>query len=156
MDEIRLKNIVASPFVSRGRNEIDKKTFVNYLSMNMGWLSPSVVEDLIFFSEISGLLSVENNRIKPLFDIKETSLRNFNPAGIEDELKKEKSLTDIFQFMLDNNLDKKKVIEEIKEIRVKFNDVIRMEVIALLLCRRHNLEYPEINSVEKSLLEGLS
>jgi len=153
MDEIRLKNIVASPFISRGINEIDRKTFVNYLSMNMGWLSPAVVEDLIEISEVYGLLWVEDDTIKPLFDLKETSLRGFNPAGIEDDLKKENVLLDIFQFMIDTKLEKRKLIEEIKELRAKFNDVVHMEVIALLLCRRHNLEYPEINSVEESLLK---
>jgi Uncharacterized protein conserved in archaea (DUF2240). len=55
--------------------------------------------------------------------------------------------------MLSNELEKRKLIEEIKELRAKFNDVVHMEVIALLLCRRHNLEYSEINSVEESLLK---
>jgi Uncharacterized protein conserved in archaea len=82
MDEIRLKNIVASPFISRGINEIDRKTFVNYLSMNMGWLSPRVVEDLIEISEVYGLLWVEDDTIKPLFDLKETSLKSLILRGL--------------------------------------------------------------------------
>ena len=48
-------------------------------------------------------------------------------------------------------IDKKRAVREIGELRAKFRDALCIKAVVLLLCRRYDLDHPEFDKVEKML-----
>jgi len=79
-----LKAAVASPFISKGESEIDRKSFVNYLSINMGWIPPAAVEDLLKLAFLYGFVDEVDGRIRIAPGMDKVNMRDFNPQRIEE------------------------------------------------------------------------
>lgn len=67
MNDIRL--CIAAFFRSKGKNVVTSDEFLMGISMNMRWMSYKDAERLLSFSAANGLVEIDGEYVRPLFDI---------------------------------------------------------------------------------------
>ena len=132
-----LKAAVASPFISKGENEIDRKSFVNYLSINMGWIPPAAVEDLLKLAFLYGFIDEVDGRIRIAPGMDRVSMRDFNPQRIEEKLKGSKTLLNMLSLVK----DPEEASEKFRALRDKYGDHLHDEAIMLLVLRERDIDF---------------
>lgn len=132
-----LKAAVASPFISRGESEIDRKSFVNYLSINMGWIPPAAVEDLLKLAFLYGFVDEVDGRIRIAPGMDKVNMRDFNPQRIEEKLRNSKALLEMLALVK----DPEKASERFRALRDKYGDHLHDEAIMLLVLRERDIEF---------------
>lgn len=132
-----VKAAVASPFISYGVDEIDKKSFVNYISINMGWVPPKVAEDLLRLAFLYGFIEEIEDRIRITIDTKSISLRDFNPQSIEKVLNSSRAILDMFSLVSDPY----EASVDFREFEDRYGEHLYDEAIMLLVLRKRDIEY---------------
>lgn len=131
-----LKAVVASPFISYGVSELDKKSFVNYISINMGWVAPRVVDDILKLAFLHGFIEEVDDRIRITMDTGGISMKDFNPQRIEEVIKSSRRVLDMFSLVQDPY----EASLEFRELKAKYGDKLYEEVIMLLILRKRDIE----------------
>ncbi len=132
-----LKAVVASPFISYSVNELDKKNFVNYISINMGWVAPRVVDDILKLAFLHGFIEEIDDRIRITIDTRGISMKDFNPQRIEDVIKSSRRVLDMFSLIQDPY----EASLEFRELETRYAEYLYEEAIMLLILRKRDIEY---------------
>lgn len=132
-----VKAAVASPFISYSVDEIDKKSFVNYISINMGWVPPKIAEDLLKLAFLYGFIEEIEDRIRITIDTKSISLRDFNPQSIEKVLNSSRAILDMFSLVNDPY----EASVDFRELEDRYGEHLYDEAIMLLVLRKRDIEY---------------
>ena len=132
-----LKAVVASPFISYSVNELSKKNFVNYISINMGWVAPRVVDDILKLAFLHGFIEEIDDRIRITLDTRGISMKDFNPQRIEEVIKSSRRVLDMFSLIQDPY----EASLEFRELETKYGDKLYEEAIMLLILRKRDIEH---------------
>jgi hypothetical protein len=132
-----LRAAVASPFISYGVSELDKKSFINYISINMGWIPPRVVEDLIRLAFLNGLIEEIDGRIRLAIDPKSVSMRDFDPKTIEDSLKGSRTVLEMLSLVSDPYESS----AAFRELKARYGEHLHDEALMLMVLRKRDIEY---------------
>jgi len=132
-----LRAAVASPFISYGVSELDKKSFVNYVSISMGWVPPKVAEDLLKLAFLNGFIEEIDSRIRLTIDPKSVSMRDFDPKAIEDSLKGSRIVLDMLSLVSDPY----EASAEFRELKARYGEHLHDEALMLMVLRKRDIEY---------------
>lgn len=149
------KIIIAFVYTRAGKKEMSFSEFYLSLSMDLKWFTINNAKTFTQKAVESNLLKVEKEALKPNFDVDEIRI----PTGYypsknvlsQKESKKETvqiqpeadTLEAIIKKIVEkSNLDKKTILNQIKEIEKEKN--LTAETAALLLGKEYNLEFKGI------------
>ena len=134
--------IIAFVFKRSGKTQLGFSEFYLTLSMELNWFTPEAAKNFVNQAVKQKLLTKKDEQIKPSFDIKNITVpvgfypskQLFKKKEIKTDVKEEDLLKKIIQCIVEKtNLNEKKIIEKIKELKKEKN--LTPEVAALLVCK---------------------
>ena len=155
-----LQNTIASLFKRKGKEIINQKELELLASMELRWFEPQDARKIIELSKEAGLLRNEVDGLAINFDTDTIVIPiGFRPPkDLLSDLEQDSEslfMQVVNQICLKTGFDEKKVIAEINSKQVELNDLIRLEVIAILYAKEHNVDVDKfMDPVKKSLFES--
>ncbi len=155
-----LKQTIASLYKRKGKNIMLAKDLELLVSMELRWFEPKDARKLIDRSISLGLLEESTNGLKPTFDFSSIKI----PLGFTPQKDLISSLNQdedslfirmVNQITLATNIDAEKVIADINANQVKNNDLLTLEVLAILYGNANGVNMDKfIPMVKSKLLSG--
>jgi hypothetical protein len=148
-----LKQIISFVFKIKGKNTIQADDFINIVSYDLHWFSPIETGQLLNLCSELNLVSLEDKKITPTFDIsKVVTAVDFKP---DKRILTYKPKENVFMKIVDKisrdaNINEGDLASEINKTKSEFPAT--NEVIALLVARKHNVKIDEFfDSVENEI-----
>lgn len=149
------KIIITFVFNRSGKKEMSFSEFYLTLSLDLKWFTPDNAKSFTLNSIEYNLLKKEKEQIKPNFNIDEVKIPTvFYPSKnvlFEKDFKNEKTikiqdnntLESILEKIVEkSNLDKKIIINQIKELEKEKN--ITAEIAAILVGKQYHIPFSEL------------
>lgn len=149
----QLRQTIAFLFKRKGEEFLSEKELLFSLSIDLHWFSPDECKKIIDNALELKLLVKTEKGLKPNFDYKKTELPiDFKPGRDILGFKEDVFLRIVNELSEKTGMDKKNVVAEINRLNNELN--IEVEVIALLLVRKYNLDISKfLDDVEKIIME---
>ena len=158
------KIIIAFVYTRAGKKEMSISEFYLSLSMDLKWFTPINAKTFTKKVVENNLLKVENEVLKPNFDVDEIRIpTGYYPSknvlshkDLKEELPQKITVADAFDTILKkivdkSNLDKQTILKKIKEIEKEKNLIT--EIAAVLIGKEYNLDFKEIlEKIQRHLL----
>lgn len=149
-----LRQTVALLFKRKGRETLTEKDFVFSASMDLHWFSPREAQRLLDISRERGLLTFEEGRLRPTFNVREVSVPlDFTPSAalLED------SSVDLFEELVTHiaaraEASPKEVVSQVNGLQGRLG--IYGEVAALLVGLRLGVDMSGLRERVQRLVEA--
>jgi hypothetical protein len=150
----KLKQVIAYIVKKRGR-KIKEEDFVNVLSYDRNWISPSSARKLFQVCEDASLIAKKDDYYEPTFEIKGIQLPldfMVEESDIDKYFVQEDIFTKILDYICSSlNIERRDALMEINSIKNEMK-YITIEVAALIFCKENNLDCSKFyDDVEKKI-----
>lgn len=135
-----LRTVIAAAFRSKGKKTISKSELTYVLSFDFKWFTHEKSREIVDIAVEKGLLAEEGDRIKPTFDVDRVEI----PFGFKPDLKKLTSTTVfdeiVWEISEKTGKDISEVTSMINKIQEKFENLLNVEVVALITARTFGID----------------
>jgi len=121
------------------------------LSLDLKWFSHEISKKVVERALDMGIIVKENGDVLPAFDLNEISI----PPNFKPDIRKVLSSSVFDEVVADISFKIGKtvpeVIAEINQLQEKFNYMLEIEVVALILAKKHGIDIsPYLKRIRKS------
>lgn len=136
---------IAAPFRHSHRTELRKNEIVYYLAFKQHWMNIEQANQVIARALEEGLVAVEGEMIRPLFDVSGVEIPlGFKPGP--SVFRKSDPLDDLVERIAERaGMQKGAVVSEVNRIvQEKFQGNLAPEAAAVILAKRHGVEFRDL------------
>jgi hypothetical protein len=146
-----LRLTIASAFKSKGKQKMTMSELIYTLSLDLKWFSHEISKKVVERALDMGIITKENGDVVPAFDLNEISV----PPNFKPDIRRVLSSSVFDEVVADIGFKTGKtvpeVIAEINQLQEKFNYMLEIEVVALILAKKHGIDIaPYLKRVKKS------
>ncbi len=150
-----LRLVIAAAFKAKGKRSMSKSELTYLMSFDLKWFTHDKSKLVVEKAVKKGLLVSEGDKLKPAFDISKVNV----PVDFKPDLSS-LEYTTIFEEIVEEisvqtGIDRKKIISEINAVQEKFEGLLDIEVVALVVARKYGVDVSQyVSEVKKSVLAG--
>ena len=146
-----LRQTIASAFKSKGKRRMSISELIYTLSLDLKWFSHEISKKVVERALELGILVKEEGDVEPAFDLNEMDI----PPNFRPDIRRVLSSSVFDEVVADISFKTGKtvpeVIAEINQLQEKFNYMLEIEVVALILARKYGIDItPYLRRLEKS------
>ncbi len=146
-----LRQTIASAFKSKGKRRMSISELIYTLSLDLKWFSHEISKKVVERALELGILVKEEGDVEPAFDLNEMGI----PPNFRPDIRRVLSSSVFDEVVADISFKTGKtvpeVISEINQLQEKFNYMLEIEVVALILARKYGIDItPYLRRLEKS------
>ena len=146
-----LRLTIASAFKSKGKRKMALSELIYTLSLDLKWFSHEISKKVVERALETGILMKENGDVVPGFDLNEVSI----PPNFKPDIRRVLSSSVFDEVVADISFKTGKtvpeVIAEINQLQEKFNYMLEIELVALILARKYGIDIaPYLRRIRKS------
>ena len=148
-----LKIAVAAPFRHMRKTELLKREFIYFVTIDRRWMNRDEAERLIKLADEAGLIDVEGDSFKLLFDLSEVTIPlGFKPPS-DIFLKRDYVGELIEKIAVARNVETTELVSEMNAlIQDHFDGNLRVEAAVVLLARKYTVPFEDsLYELKKSL-----
>jgi len=146
-----LRLTIASAFKSKGKRKMSMSELIYTLSLDLKWFSHEISKKVVERALELGILVREGGDVEPAFDLNEIDI----PPNFRPDIRRVLSSSVFDEVVADISFKTGKtvpeVIAEINQLQERFNYMLEIEVVALILARKYSIDIaPYLRRLEKS------
>ncbi len=135
-----LRLTIASAFKSKGKRKMTVSELIYTLSLDLKWFSHEISKKVVERALETGIIVKEGGDVLPAFDLNEISI----PPNFKPDIRRVLSSSVFDEVVADISFKTGKtvpeVIAEINQLQEKFNYMLEIEVVALILARKYGMD----------------
>jgi len=146
-----LRLTIASAFKSKGKRKMTISELIYTLSLDLKWFSHEISKKVVERALDMGIIVKENGDVVLGFDLNEINI----PPNFKPDIRRVLSSSVFDEVVADISFKSGKsvpeVIAEVNQLQEKFNYLLEIEVVALILARKHGIDIaPYLRRIRKS------
>jgi hypothetical protein len=130
-----LSQVIAAAFKSKGKKRMAKSDLTYLLSFDFKWFSHSMSKRVVEEAIKSGLLTFNEGKLEPTFDLKSVEV----PLDFKPDIRRifKFSVFDELVDLISDRMEKSKVevVAEINKMQEKFSGLLSAEIVALIYAK---------------------